>query len=365
MKNRTLLIVQPLIASYRKNLYDELSDYFDKVNIYSNKNIKNGFKSDVKGKFNSIHTPFIGKREKIYYQTGIVSSIIKNKPTAIYLSADFRAAHYYIILVVAKMLNIPIFSHGQSLYNKPNPNLIHKFLFKITISLSSSYICYTESAYQTLIDIGINPNKLSIMDNTIVNKFPIRPNEKINIKNKLCYIGRLREGCNLELLFDAMKLLKDKNIELSLDIVGDGEKRASLEQYIKKLDLNINFCGAIYNDKIISELSKESKIGVYPGDAGLSIVHYMSLSLIPVVHDDLTKHMGPEPSYIKHNENGLMFKRDNVDSLAEVIKIALEDEILFKSLSQNAFDTYEKLSSPTMAQKLWNIMTPYINKEKS
>jgi len=203
-----LFVVQPILTSYRKKLFDDLSDNFHKVDIYSDTNIENGFKKDVQGKFNSIHTPFIGKREKIYYQSGIVSSILKNRPTAIYLSADFRALHYFIILIIAKILNIPIFPHGQSLFNKPNPSLIHRILFKTTIWLSSSYICYTKSAAQTLIDIGISPNKLSIMDNTIINDYPITIDDKIDVQDKLLYIGRLRKGSNLELLFNAMKIVE-------------------------------------------------------------------------------------------------------------------------------------------------------------
>jgi glycosyltransferase involved in cell wall biosynthesis len=357
-----LLVIQPLIASYRKDFFDTLSHYFDKVVIYANLETTNGFKSDIDGKFEKVHTPVLGKREKIYYQKGIIKSILKEKPTAIYLTADFRALHYFLILMVAKVLNIPIFPHGQGLYDKPNPGFVHKVLFKATIALSSSYICYTKSVYDSLVDIGIHPNKLSIMDNTIVNHYTIRIEDKKDIKNKLIYIGRLREGSNLALLFDAMKLLKDENIELSLDIVGDGNERENLEKYAKELNLNIHFLGAIYDDKKISEVSKEAKVGVYPGDAGLSIVHYMSLSLIPIVHSSLERHMGPEPSYIKDGYNGFLFDRNNAISLAKNIKKALFSENI--DVASNAFATYMKLSNPSMGEKFINIIQAFIGDKK-
>ena len=206
--------------------------------------------------------------------------------------------------MVANIFKIPVFSHGQGLYNKPKPRLIHRILFKTTIWFSSSYVCYTQSVYDSLINIGIKSHKLSVMDNTIVNDFPITIEEKNNIQNKLLYIGRLREGCNLKLLFDVMKKLEDKEIMLKLDIIGDGHKRKELEEYVETLNIDVTFFGAIYDDEIISNMSKDCKLGIYPGDAGLSVVHYMSLSLIPIVHSDLTKHMGPEPSYIKDGKNG-------------------------------------------------------------
>lgn len=359
-KGSYLLIVQPLIASYRKDFFDELSTHFDEVDIYSNINVDNGFKKNVQGKFNSIHTPIIGKRGKIYYQAGIISAIIKNRPAAIYITADFRAIHYFLILLIAKILRIPIFPHGQGLYNKPNPSLIHRFLFKTTISLSSQYICYTKSTYDSLINIGINPKKLSIIDNTIVNNYPIKPNERQNLKNKIIYIGRLREGSNLELLFDALKILKNEGLELSLDIIGDGEKRAIYDEYVKKLSIDAKFYGAVYDDKKISDISRESKCGVYPGDAGLSVVHYMSLSLVPIVHNDLTKHMGPEPSYIIDNINGITFNRNDANSLAIAIKKVITNDKIYKKISYNAYETYKKLSNPSMAEKFIDIIKPYV-----
>jgi len=360
MKNKIIVIIQPILTSYRKKLFDELTDSFNKVDIYSIQNVGNGFKSDIEGKFKTIHTQVIGSRTKVYYQKGIILAILKNKPTAIFVTADFRAVHYFLILLVAKILKIPIFSHGQGLYNKPNPSLIHRLLFNYTIGLSSSYVCYTDSVYRSLISIGINRAKLSVMDNTIVNEFPLKPSDKSTITDRLLYIGRLRESSNLELLFEALKILKSKSHNVGLDIIGDGIQRSMLEDLSQTLNLDICFHGAIYDDEKITELSQNSTIGVYPGDAGLSLVHYMSLSLVPIVHDNLTKHMGPEPSYIKHGINGLTFERNDAKSLAKTIETLLGNESMIKKLSRSAFDTYMSLSKPTMAEKLIEIMKPYL-----
>lgn len=362
MSNSTysLFIIQPVLTSYRLEFFNELSSNFNSTTIYSIHNSGNGFNNNIKGKFNSIHTLLIGDRAKAYYQKGIISSIIKNKPSAIFLTADLRAIHYFIILIISKMLKIPIFPHGQGLYDKPNPSLIHRVLFKTTIWLSSAYICYTKSAYQTLIGIGVKAEKLSIMDNTIVNEFPVRFEDKKNIDNKLLYIGRLRKGCNLELLFDVMKILEEKNIRLTLDIIGDGEQRAQLESYSNKLELNINFLGAIYDYELISAISKDSMIGIYPGDAGLSVVHYMSLSLVPIVHSNLSKHMGPEPSYVQDNKNGVTFKRNSSQDLSKVLLNLLSDKEKIRLLSVNAFQSYTSLSEPSMASKLLGAMKPFL-----
>lgn len=360
MKNKIFLIVQPILTSYRRSFFNDFAKYFQQVDIYSIQNINEGFKSDIEGNFNKIHTPLIGNRAKIYYQKGIVYSILKNRPSVIFITADFRALHFWILLFLSKVFKIPFFSHGQGLYNKPRPSLLQIFMFKIVTRLSNRYVCYTKSVYNSLIDIGINQKKLSVMDNTLVNKYPVYPTQKTNFKHRLFYVGRLREGCNVELLFEAMLLLKNRGILIGLDIVGDGVQRGQLEISARDKKLDVSFFGAIYEDKKISELSQKCSIGVYPGDAGLSIVHYMSLSLIPVIHDDLTKHMGPEPSYINAGINGVTFKRDNSTSLADAIECLLSNQRLSAKLSVSAFDTYVSLSKPTMAEKLIDIMKPYL-----
>lgn len=353
---RKLLIIQPLLASYRKNLFEDMLNHFDDVHVFANLYPKNGFSTPIETRFIKTHTPFVGKRNKVYYQKGIISFIIKNRPTHIFLTQDFRAINFWLVIVLAKILNIPTFGHGQGLYDKPNEPLLHKIMFKSSISLLKKYICYTQSVYKTLESIGIAKNKLEVMDNTIINKFPIKEINTYRDKNKLFYLGRLRKGCNVELLLKAMFALKNIIPGISLEIIGDGEEKQDLINIVYKYKLNVTFHGAIYDDKKVSEISKKSTYGIYPGDAGLSIVHYMSLSLIPIVHNDLSKHMGPEPSYIHNGINGMTFERNSEKSLINILNTILNNTKIQKNLSANAFKSYCELNEIKMSDKLKNIL---------
>jgi glycosyltransferase involved in cell wall biosynthesis len=360
-EKKDMLIIQPVLTGYRITFFNELLMHFDSAVVMTNLQAKEGFQTSFEGLFTrNIHSPVFGKRTKFYYQQGVIKYILKNKPSFVFITADFRALHFWLSLIISKVLKIPTFSHGQALYNKPNPSLIQKLMFKIATSLSSQYICYTEFSKQTLLNIGINKNKLFVMDNTIVNKTPVTPVKKTQKTQRLFYLGRLREGCNLELLFSALSKLNQDGYALGVDILGDGTQRTELEKTAKSLNLDIKFYGAVYDDQTIADLSMNSTIGIYPGDAGLSIVHYMSLSLIPIVHEDVTKHMGPEPSYIINGENGITFKRNDSDSLALSIKQVIDNPEASKTIAQKAFETYESLANPTMAEKLISAMEPFL-----
>lgn len=353
-----LFVLQPVFASYRDAFFRELAKSFACVELYADLTVRDGFKCGVGASLNIRHTPIVGSRTLLYYQFGFISALIFRRPSVVFITADFRAVHFWLTLLISSISKIPLFSHGQGLYDKPQTGLLRKLLFRFVLRFSSKYVCYTESVRQSLISVGLNDDKLAVMDNTLVNSCPVELADK-SPENRVLFVGRLREGSELGLLFEAMEKLRNAGLDIALDIIGDGVLKTVFENIAREKQLSIRFHGAIYDDKTISDISKRCKVGVYPGDAGLSLVHYMSLSLIPIVHGTLTKHMGPEPSYIVDGKNGLFFERGNPDSLAEKIYFALND-CSCADIGFAAYQTYKRLSQPTMAQKLFSIMSPYL-----
>ena len=116
----------------------------------------------------------------------------------------------------------------------------------------------------------------------------------------------------------------------------------------------IIFYGKVYDQEKIAKISRQCFIGCYPGQAGLSIVHYMSLSLPPLVCADLTSHMGPEPSYIKNGINGFFFDEYSEESIADKINevIMIKKNATYQNIGKAAYNTYLCLNTPDLADKL-------------
>lgn len=359
-----ILVVQPILASYRKNMFDELASFFGQVVVLSKLNAGNGFDKNVRGEFKTIHTPVKGSSTSFYYQVGVISSYLRMKPDVVFMTADLRALNFWVMLLVCGLFRTPVFSHGQGVYDKHLHGFkrsVYKILFSIVCCLSTRYICYTDSVKTSLLKLGMEEDKLSVMHNTLVNNAALSAQQKnvMNVsRNRFVYIGRLRKGCNLELFFNAMKVLKDKEMPIRLEVVGDGEKQAVLKALAKKLGVDVRFHGAIYSDDTLRKISANCAVGIYPGDAGLSVVHYMSLSLIPFIHGFMSKHMGPEPSYVLDQINGVLFERDSVESLVDKIEILLDEKTDISSLSNNAYAAYVSLSKESMASKLIGFIKP-------
>ena len=153
------MIIQPVLASYRLEFFNELSKYYGDVVIYADHKPSHGFSNEVNGLFKLVRTKTFGKRSFLYYQTKILSSIIKNKPELIFITADTRAIHFWLVLFLCKINDIPIFCHGQGLYHRPDPSLFIKVMYKLITDIASCYFCYTKISKDSLIGIGVNDSK--------------------------------------------------------------------------------------------------------------------------------------------------------------------------------------------------------------
>lgn len=350
------MIVQPLLATYRVPLYSGLCKWFDRVVVLAAPaNTETGFGDVGPTPFKRVKTSrieLLGNR--LYFQRGVIRHFWKDRPDVVFAVADFRALHFWALVVLARLRRTPVYAHGQGVYDKMQRRSfpIYRLLLAVLVRNVTSYVCYTPSVRNELIACGFSGDKLSVMPNTIVNQHPVPAGEKIAEPGRLFFVGRLRQAVGLDLLFDAIAVLIEWGVSVSLDLVGDGEERARLELLAQHRNLPVRFHGAVHDDAEITRLSKACQIGVHPGDAGLSLVHYMSLSLVPVVHGSLEKHMGPEASYIVDCVNGAFFKRGDPVSLAKTLRKLIIDPALAQAFAAEAYATWVELSRPTMAEVL-------------
>lgn len=356
-----LVYVQPLLASYRKELVTTLHNDFELVVIAGSVDGRSGFKEfDENGWIRKIRCEFVRFwGGKVLYQRGVVRNLIKLKPDAVLLCASIRDLSFWMALIMCKILKIKVFSHGQGFYayNKPKSNMVA--IYKIILLLSTKYICYTDSCAEPMIKNGISREKIEVANNSIKFTSDAENVLKNGTEKDVLYLGRLREGCELPLLIEAMGNDTFRRIGVRLHVIGDGEKYKFLkEQY----DYDwIEWYGAVFDEHQILEISRECKVGCYPGNAGLSILHYMSLKLPPVVHRDLPSHMGPEPSYINDTVDGFYFERTD-HGLAYVLeKVFSMGSNEISDIAENSFKKYKDITTPSLGKRISKILFNSLN----
>ena len=369
MKN--ICIIQPILTSYRIPVFVEMARHCCVTVIYSPADVSQGFGSlpqlsdidDVKW-FEVPTIRFFGKKVGMY-QRGIIDSFRKNKPDAVILFSNLRYLSFWSTLCWCHFHNIPVFLHGHGLYKKSRVGTLWKLIYRFILWLSSRYICYTSSVADSLLTLGLSENKITIAENSLVNLSPVLPNEKTGFEMGILFIGRLRSGCGLEHLITAADRLRREGYpNIELHIIGEGS------EFNKVCELHetrpwIHFYGECYDPKKISDISRKCRVGCYPGNAGLSVVHMFSLSLPPITHNNMMFH-GPEPSYIKPEENGFLFEYSNPEEgIFKALHAIFDNPQKLKIMQSRAFNTYETLIQPSLAMRLIKIVNGYQIKNQS
>ncbi|MBO4227990.1 glycosyltransferase family 4 protein [Bradyrhizobium neotropicale] len=130
--------------------------------------------------------------------------------------------------------------------------------------------------------------------------------------------ARLTKLCRFDLLLNAMNLLSERGIRTQLVLVGEGPERARLEEQAKRLNLNVMFVGALYDEERLGALIYAADMAVSPGKVGLTAVHSLMYGTPVITHGNLDNQM-PEVEAIVPGSTGLFFEEGNVEDLAEKI----------------------------------------------
>ena len=327
---------------YRESIWQLLRDEksYDFHFFFSNQNLS-GIKSISSTHHNKYHEIknhfFLGR---LIWQSKFLKELINNKPDVLILLGEMNVISNWVIAIYARLVRIKVYYWGHGIYGNES---ILKRLFRILfLKLAYGHILYGERAKIKLIRNGFEKENLHVVYNSLNYDSQKEHFEKLLKQKKqtkiysLIFIGRLTKTKKIDQLLKALRKISNQT-KYELNIVGDGSEKAYLVNLKKELGLsNINFLGPIYDEQILSELIFNSNVCVSPGNIGLTAMHSLSYGTPVITHNDFKNQM-PEAEAINENINGLFFKKDNIEDLAE--KILKSSEIKFdKHLVRSVID---------------------------
>jgi glycosyltransferase involved in cell wall biosynthesis len=223
----------------------------------------------------------------------------------------------------------------NSIQGYPKLNFIRKIIWKIFYKKSDYLITMTKQTKKDLEkNIGIDPEKIFTIENPILNRnikmmsLEAIDNEDKYIFNKkvFCAIGRLTHQKNFIQLLSYLKRYSDQtNDDFNLIILGEGEKRKELDDYIKNNEIK-NFYLLGFKDNPYKYLAKSdiyicSSLWEEPGHT-LMEAGYLN---VPILTSNCPN--GPN-EIIKNSFNGLKYELGNeIDFLEKMKSIGNLDQI--------------------------------------
>lgn len=250
-----------------------------------------------------------------------------------------------IMLIIGKLFNkkIMIFPRAGALISHYHKNIIFNLYVKKTLSLANKFLCQGKNFQDFAISqLNFKKTDCPIIPNwTATDSFlELGINKKVSCEKEitnLVFIGWIEEFKGIYEIIRASLILKERGKKFHIYFCGDGNGMKDLEKLIKKygMDKFATLLGWIDGrDKI--NILKNADIFILPSwNEGLpnSMIEAMSSGLACIVSD-----VGAIPSFIKHEENGLLIKPKSPDELASSIMKLIDDKILLKKISRNSFD---------------------------
>jgi len=202
---------------------------------------------------------------------------------------------------------------------------------------ADSILFYSDYPIKKYVQKGVEAKKLFVANNTVhVTEKIIIPYEK----KHFIFVGTLYKQKKINELLEAYKkYIQITSKILPLVIIGDGDEKVNIIDWIKKENLEdkIILTGQINNQQTLKQYYQDSVACVSPGQAGLTVLNSMAYGVPFVTSENAIT--GGEIYNIRNNENGFIYNGET-NELAYIMKKLAEDTELTYKLSNNAQDYY-------------------------
>jgi glycosyltransferase involved in cell wall biosynthesis len=153
----------------------------------------------------------------------------------------------------------------------------------------------------------------------------------------IAFVGRLVPSKNLGLLLDAMAVLRDCDVEVTLNIVGDGPSREVWERRSRELGLGheVAFLGSLPHWEAVIAVVKGSKVLALPSvREGFGLIALEAAACgTPVVTVDHPRNAARH--LVDHGRTGLVVQ-ETPEEMAKAIGTIIDDEDLRARMGEEA-----------------------------
>jgi glycosyltransferase involved in cell wall biosynthesis len=282
---------------------------------------------------------------KIFFKILLV--LFNFKPNIVYLAITAKGIGFYKDLPIALLVKLFGKKLILHLHNKGVSNFQHRFfdnlLYKILFK-NSKVILLSERLFKD-VSKYVRKKDVYFCPNGIPDVYDLKNKSKKNEIPEILFLSNLIESKGVYIFLEALKLLKDEDVQFLCNIVG-GEGNISSKKLNKKIsDLNLDefvtFQGKKYGDEK-NDILKSSDIFVfptfYPNECfPLVLLEAMQFNL-PII----STNEGGIADIVKNNETGFIIEKENSKQLSEKIKWLIDNPQKAKLMGEKGRDYFLK-----------------------
>jgi len=306
-----------------------------------------------------------------FINPSIYKQILKDKPDVIH-TIGLRSFQSIMAWLVSKKTNVPLISTDQGgLTTHPflkQSSIIFKLIYKIqdyfikNVLKHSSIVCAANEYEKEIFLELYEKSNVEIVRNgvnleSLVSKKNFKKQYEID-SNFVLFVGRFSRSKGIDVLIDAIKIIKDDLTRLNTQLVIMGVDfgyEDEMMETIEKYDL-LKFI------KIIKNPPREDVISAYGESEFLVLPSVWELSpLVPLESFAFKKPVISTNSHgipytVQHNKNGILVEPDNPIELANAIKNLLENPDLIQKLGEEGYNFVKsECNCVSMASNVLNL----------
>lgn len=284
--------------------------------------------------------------KRFWWQKGVLHLVFKKQYKHFILTGDTGILSSWLILMLCIILRKKtyIWMHGL----QSEPSWKGKILTYPFYLMADKFLLYGENAKRKMVELGFQENKMECIYNSLDYDQQLSIREKLqktgvyadffkNNKPIVIYIGRIQKVKKIDMLFEAVKVLEERNVFCNIMLVGENTDDINIQKLHSENNLQSKFWlyGACYDENKIAEFVYNADVCVSPGNIGLTAIHSMAYGVPVITHDNFVKH-GPEFETIKTGKTGDFFKENDISDLSNKIEKWLSLESVKREKIRNA-----------------------------
>jgi glycosyltransferase involved in cell wall biosynthesis len=306
-----------------------------------------------------VYTPTYYWR-RLIIQKGLLRFALRKDIQAIIYLGVAQSVSTWFSAVLARLSGKKVYfwTHG---WTHPDPwvrNAVRCSFYRLA---HDGLLLYGVRARKIGIEKGFDPKRLYVIYNSLDYEKSkgirqcVTPSELDHVRREnfecpnlpmLICTSRLVQERRLDLLLDALAMLKDRGYGVNALIVGGGPQKKALEQKAQDMALSAKFLGECYDENTLARLFMASKVTVVPSYLGLTAIHSLSYGT-PVITNDKAELHGPEWEAIQPGINGEYYVHGNVCDLSDkIFQWTQYDDIREKDLRSQCIQSIEEHYTP-------------------
>jgi glycosyltransferase involved in cell wall biosynthesis len=269
---------------------------------------------------------------RLMFQQGVLRLALRKDIDAIVYMGEVHFISTWLSAMLARVTGKKVYfwTHGWTHADSWINNIIRCTFYRLG---NGGLMLYGPRARQFGIEKGFDPDRLYVIYNSQDYeqsrrvRMEVEPSELESVRRAnfinpdlplvICS-SRLIKARRLDVLLDALGILKSRGYQVNAFVVGGGSEKEVLERKAHDMALSVKFLGECYDEKVLARLFMASNVTVVPGYIGLTAMHSLGYG-IPVITNDRPELNAPEWEAVQPGVNGDLYRYGDANDLAEKI----------------------------------------------